>query len=112
MIKQDYNGWSSKETWNINLMYEEIFVNMCEEQEFDDLDHLAEAFGSIVEELEFEPLKPGTLAHQAVGEYLYAINWMEIAEHYASDFDLFQEEEEEEVDEEVERLNNSNVITE
>ena len=103
-MKNDYNGWTNKQTWNINLNYEEIFRNMCEEQQFDDVDHLAEAFEAIVDELECDGLKEGSLAQQAVGEYLNLVNWEEIAEHFADDFDLFKE------DEEVERLNNCDLI--
>lgn len=101
-MKTDYNGWTNKQTWNINLTYSEIFSNMCEEQEFNDLDHLADAFESLVNELEFggmpspfDGVQENTLAHQALGEYLNQVNWEEIAEHYAYDFDLFKEEEEE-----------------
>jgi hypothetical protein len=90
-----YNGWSNRETWNINLTYQVTFTCMVEDQRFDDVDHLAEAFESIVSELEFDHLKDGSLAHQAVGEYLDRVDWNEIAEHYASDFDLFEEETEE-----------------
>jgi hypothetical protein len=104
MMKNDYNGWTNKQTWNINLNYGEIFRNMCEEQQFDDVDHLAEAFEAIVDELEYDGLKEGSLAQQAVGEYLNLVNWEEIAEHFADDFDLFKE------DEEVERLNNCDLI--
>jgi len=96
MIKNDYNGWTNKQTWNINLTYGEIFANMCEEQTFDDVDHLADAFESIVNELEFEGLKSISLAHQAVGEYLDQVNWLEIAETYTADFNLFKEEDSEE----------------
>ena len=103
-MKNDYNGWTNKQTWNINLNYGEIFRNMCEEQQFDDVDHLAEAFEAIVDELEYDGLKEGSLAQQAVGEYLNLVNWEEIAEHFADDFDLFKE------DEEVERLNNCDLI--
>ena len=97
MIKTDTtcNGFTNKQTWNINLTYEEIFRSMCEDQTFGDLDCLADAFMMIVDELEFDGLKDGSLAHQAVGEYLDQVNWTEIAEHYAKDFDLFTEEEEE-----------------
>ncbi len=93
-MKTECSGWTNKQTWNINLMYEEIFRNMCEEQEFNDLDHLAEAFESIVNELEFDGVTENTLAHQALGEYLNQVDWEEIAKHYAYDFDLFKEEEE------------------
>lgn len=96
MTKNSYNGWTNKQTWNINLLYAEVFNCMCEDQTFDDVDHLAEAFESMVDELEFQGLREGTLAHQAVGEYLDQVNWTEIAEHFASDCELFQEDETEE----------------
>ena len=95
-MKNDYNGWTNKQTWNINLTYGEIFANMCEEQTFDDVEHLADAFESLVNELEFESLNFGSLAHQAVGEYLDLVNWNEIADRYTEDFNLFKEEDSEE----------------
>lgn len=95
-MKTDYNGWTNKQTWNINLMYSEIFSNMCEEQDFDDLDHVAEAFESIVNELEFDGVTENTLAWEALYEYLNQVNWEEIAKHYADDYELFHN-----VDEEV-----------
>ena len=80
-----FNGWTNKQTWNINLTYEEIFRSILEEnidlsQDKEDIiEQAADAFESIVNELEFEPLKEGTIAHQAVGEYLEEVNWEEIA---------------------------------
>ena len=96
MMKNDttYTGFTNKQTWNINLTYEEIFRSMCEDQTFGDLECLADAFEAIVDELEFNDLKVGSLAHQAVGDYLNAVDWTEIAEHYAADYELFTEEEE------------------
>lgn len=82
MIKNDYNGWTNKPTWNINLTYSEVFVTMAEEQEYDDVEHMADSFEQLVNELEFNELRAGTLAHQAVGEYLDAVAWEEIASHY------------------------------
>lgn len=92
-------GWTNKQTWNINLRYEEIFANMAEEQSFDDVEHMADAFQMLVNELEFQGLKENSLAHEAVGYFLNAVNWEELAEHYY-------------VDEEVERLNNCELIAE
>ena len=63
-------------------MYGETFANMAEEQEFDTLYHMADAFESLVDELETDGLKSNTLAHYAVSEYLEQVNWEEIAEHY------------------------------
>lgn len=93
-MKTDYNGWTNKQTWNINLTYSEIFSNMCEEQEFNDLDHLADAFESLVNELEFDGVTENTLAHDVLSDYLNQVDWEEIAKHYAYDFDLFKEDEE------------------
>lgn len=75
-------GWSNKQTWNINMMYEETFANMAEEQEYDDVQHMADSFQSLVNELEFDYLKENTLAYDAVGTYLNAVDWEEIAAHY------------------------------
>jgi hypothetical protein len=77
-----FNGFTNKQTWSINLTYSEVFINMAEEQEYDDVEHMADSFESLVDELEFNELRVGTLAHQAVGEYLEAVNWEEIAGHY------------------------------
>jgi hypothetical protein len=95
-MKNEYNGWYNKQTWNINLMYGETFQAMADEQEYEDVDHMAESFESIVDELEFQcqGLREGSLAHQAVGEYLDAVNWQELAEHF------FKEKVEEEEDNE------------
>ena len=95
----DHNGWTNKQTWNINLNYSDVFANMCEEQTFEDVEHLAGAFESLVDELEYNELKAGSLAQQAVGEYLCAVDWEQIAEHYASDFDLFKDEEQDQEEE-------------
>ena len=91
MKNEQYNGWTNKQTWNINQMYGEIFQNMVEEQEYEDLDHVIDSFNSLVEELEFQGLREHSLAWQAVGEYLDRVNWEELADHY---FDKGLKEEE------------------
>jgi hypothetical protein len=104
MSEKQYNGWKNKETWNINLMYNEVFGNLCEEQKYDDVDHMADSFESLVDELEFEGVTENTLAHNVLSEYLNRVDWKEIAEHYAADFDLFEEEDEEKDMEELREL--------
>lgn len=89
-------SWSNRQTWNINLRFDEMFTNMVKEQEFDDVDHLEDAFKTVVHELEFEGLKETSLAHDAVGCFLQAVDWRELAEHYADDAGLFKDEENEE----------------
>jgi urocanate hydratase len=92
-MKENYIGWTNKQTWNINLRYSEIFSNMCEEQEYDDIGHIADSFESLVNELEFDGVTEHTLAHDVLSDYLNQVDWEEIAEKYAYDFDLFKEEE-------------------
>ena len=77
-------GWSNHETWNVNVLYGEIFSNMAEEQEYEDLEHMANSFESLVEELEYEGVqfKSGSLAESALSAYLHRVDWEEIAEHY------------------------------
>ena len=82
MSAKEYNGWTNKQTWNLNLMYQGLFESMAEDQEYDDVESMAESFETLVDELEFEGLKENTLAYNAVGEYLDQVNWEEIAEHY------------------------------
>lgn len=91
-------GWQNRETWNMNNTYAEIFDNLCEEQDYDDIDHVADSFRALVEELELGGLKNGTLAQQVVAEYLARVDWQELAEHYAYDHNLFIESVEEEED--------------
>lgn len=87
-----YNGWTNKQTWNINLTYGDTFHVMAKEQDFDDVEHLADAFESIVGELETTHVMEGTLASQVLGEYLNKVNWTEIAEHVAGYLELFEEQ--------------------
>ena len=67
---------------------------MAEEQEYEDLESMADSFKSLVEELEYEGVKKGSLAESVLSMYLHQVDWEEIAEHY------FQEKEEEEEEEE------------
>jgi hypothetical protein len=79
---KDYNDWTNKQTWNINMSYEAIFTDMAEEQEWDDVHQLADAFEALVNDREYDSLTVSSLAKDAVGEYLELVNWEEIAEHY------------------------------
>lgn len=79
---EDYNGWTNKQTWNINMSYHAIFTDRAEEKKWDDVHHLADAFEALVNEQEYDNLNVSSLAKEAVGEYLERVDWVEIAQHY------------------------------
>ena len=81
-MKNTYNGWTNKQTWDLNLRYEGIFTSLVEDSEFEDVDCLADAFECLVDELEFEGVKENSLAYEALNDYLSEVNWNEIASHY------------------------------
>jgi len=92
MSNKECNGWVNQPTWNINLMFQETFISIVEEQSFDDIQHVADSFESVVNELEYENLKDGSFAQQCVGDYLSKVDWREIAEHYVCEEDFLDEE--------------------
>lgn len=81
-MNEQYTTWTNTQTWNINLMYGETFEYMVEEHEYEDRDHVIDTFNNLVAELEFQGLREGSLAWQAVGEYLDRVDWEQLADHY------------------------------
>jgi len=82
MMKNTYNGWTNKQTWNLSIRYEGIFASLVKDSTFEDVDCLADAFECLVDELEFEEVEEYSLAYEALNDYLSEVNWNEIAEHY------------------------------
>jgi hypothetical protein len=98
------NGWSNKETWTIDLRYEAVFTDMAEEQEWDDVHHLADGFESVVNELDYDTLDVKSFAKEVVGEYLERVDWVEIAEKYF--VGSISEEDKDKIEQIVDSLNN------
>ena len=73
------------ETRHIKVRYHEVFVNMAEEQEYVDVDHMADSFESIVNECDYDTLDVNSLAKDAVGRFLAQVEWRMLAELYFVD---------------------------
>jgi thiamine biosynthesis lipoprotein ApbE len=88
-----YNGWTNQPTWNISLLYQETFdhttIEQQEDRSIENVEQLAEVFQSIVEESELEPINNQGLAYWVLDRYLSEVNWLEIAKHYAANWNLF-----------------------
>lgn len=87
-----YNGWSNYETWRINLevvdgMTVEDFGFDLYEVDTDDFrntERLAEAIEGYVDEVVLGEIPEG-LARDLAANFLYQVDWVEIAEHLISD---------------------------
>ena len=84
-----YNGWCNQNTWNVNLNYEAIFEDIASENQYRSVEDLAEAFESIVFELEVEnsTLGENSMARQIVNDYLSKVDFQEIAGNYVDSAD-------------------------
>jgi len=95
MSDKTYNGWTNYATWRVNL---EVFDGMDPREYFDgaenvyDLSRMLKDFADEVVLGEAEGL-----AHDYARTFLSEVDYYSIAEHMADDYDLFTEEEEEEV---------------
>lgn len=78
----NYDGFTNRATWIVNLAYEAIFTELAEGQEWDDMECLADVMEDQVNNLEYDTLDVNTIVKDAVGEYLEKVNWEEIAQRY------------------------------
>ena len=76
---QYMGGWSNKPTWNISMVYGDVFTTMAKEQEFEDALHMATSFKSLVHDMEHAHATPGSLAADTLDAYLSQVDWSEIA---------------------------------
>mgnify|MGYP006287092907 CR=1 FL=1 len=60
------------------------------DQRYDDIEHVADAFENLINDLEFEPLEPSSLAYHAIGAHLDSVNWIALAEHHVKNTDCIE----------------------
>lgn len=74
-----YNGWTNRETWLVNIWFGDYFAELAEEGDTIDAGFIRDHVESYVDEL--------VPASSFVADLLdmSAIDWDELAEHYAPD---------------------------
>lgn len=109
MTKNEYNGWTNYETWNVKLWMDndegsnsywveraEALVEKCGNSEED----RADAATGLAEEIkdqfeESNPLPDSGVYTDLLNAALSEVNWFEIAESYVSGVEIEEEETEE-----------------
>ena len=71
------NGWTNYETWKVNL--ELVDHDYWREMEYDNIDELASALESMIEDYVFADVEDDSFAFGCVGTFLGDVNWREIA---------------------------------
>ena len=85
------NGWTNYETWRVNLeMWDGYEI---EHGDFDDVDSLADYLKESSEETIMS--QSYGLAQDYALAFLNEVNWYEIAQHKADEYELFNDDESE-----------------
>ena len=77
-MKTDYNGWTNRETWVINLWLGDYFHDVANDGEHLIADYIEETVWDMLEEAEVPPMFKDLID-------LGAVNWQELAGHYVTD---------------------------
>lgn len=78
MTKTDYNGWTNRETWVINLWLGDYFQDVAEEGQQLMADYIEETVWDMLEEANVPDMFKDMID-------LNAVNWRELEKHYITD---------------------------
>jgi len=78
MTKTDYNGWTNRETWVINLWLGDYFQDVVEEGQQLMADYIEETVWDMLEEANVPDMFKDMID-------LNAVNWRELEQHYVTD---------------------------
>lgn len=81
MTKTDYNGWTNRETWVINLWMGDYFQEVANDGEHLLADYIEETIWGMLEESEVPPMFQDLID-------LGIVNWQELADHYVTDAEV------------------------
>ena len=78
MTKTDYNGWTNRETWVINLWLGDYFQDVADEGQQLVADYIEETVWDMLEEANIPDMFKDMID-------LNAVNWRELEQHYVTD---------------------------
>jgi len=78
MTKTDYNGWTNRETWVINLWLGDYFQDVANEGQQLVADYIEETVWDMLEEANVPAMFKDMIN-------LNAVNWRELEQHYITD---------------------------
>ncbi len=78
MTKTDYNGWTNRETWVINLWLGDYFQDVANEGQQLMADYIEETVWDMLEEANVPAMFKDMID-------LNAVNWRELEQHYVTD---------------------------
>ena len=81
MTKTDYNGWTNRETWVINLWMGDYFQEIANDGEHLLADYIEETIWDMLDDANV----PGMFKDMID---LGVVNWQELADHYVTDAEV------------------------
>ena len=78
MAKTDYNGWTNRETWVINLWMGDYFQEVANDGEHLLADYIEETIWDMLDDANVPDMFKDMID-------LGVVNWQELADHYVTD---------------------------
>lgn len=75
-----YNGWTNKETWLVNLHYGDAIAEHIAESGYQDQDDIESYVEFIANECEAMSCMPGSLLADFISDAFSEVNWAELEE--------------------------------
>lgn len=81
-MNNQYNGWTNKETWLVNMHYGDIVQEQIEEAGHMEAEEIREFVEHVALECEAMHCLPSGLLMDFINDSFSEVNWHELAEHY------------------------------
>lgn len=81
-MNNQYNGWTNKETWLVNMHYGDIVQEQIKEAGHMEAEEIREFVEHVALECEAMHCLPVGLLMDFINDSFSEVNWYELAEHY------------------------------